>query len=388
MHLSDLWFIAIAVLWAGYFVLEGFDFGVGILLPFLGRHAGGGAHAGPASGDLQRRVMINAIGPVWDGNEVWLLTAGGATFAAFPAWYATMFSAFYLPLLLVLVALIVRGVSFEYRGKRDSARWRAGWDTCIFLGSAVPALLWGVAFGNIVRGIPVNAAEHFTGNFFTFLNPYAILGGLTTLALFTLHGALFLSLKTTGDLRKRARRTAVSMSLAAIPLGAGFLAWTGASYRSGTTSGTALASVACAALAAAALIAVAVMVRRGLELPAFTANAVAIAAATASLFTALYPRVLPSTLSPAYDLTTANAASTALTLMIMTVVACIFLPLVLAYQAWTYWVFRKRITAPRVASGPVTVPAARQPVPEPEAGPEPGRRRGLHRHGSGRRDKG
>lgn len=354
MHLSDLWFIAIAVLWAGYFVLEGFDFGVGILLPFLGRQAGGGAHAGPGGGDLRRRVMINAIGPVWDGNEVWLLTAGGATFAAFPAWYATMFSAFYLPLLLVLVALIIRGVSFEYRGKRDSARWRAGWDTCVFLGSAVPAVAWGVAFGNIVRGIPVAGSpatgqEHFTGNFFTFLNPYAILGGLTTLTLFTLHGALFLSLKTTGDLRKRARRAATAASVPAIALGGGFLAWTGASYRSGTTSGTAIASVACAALAAVALIAVAVMVRRGLELPAFTANAVAIAAATASLFTALYPRVLPSTLNPAYDLTTANAASTALTLRIMTVVACVFLPVVLAYQAWTYWVFRKRITAPRVA---------------------------------------
>jgi len=393
MHLSDLWFIAIAVLWAGYFVLEGFDFGVGILLPFLGRHAGGGAHADPASGDLQRRVMINAIGPVWDGNEVWLLTAGGATFAAFPAWYAAMFSAFYLPLLIVLVALIIRGVAFEYRGKRDSTRWRAGWDTAIFLGSAVPALLWGVAFGNIVRGIPIlvsptTGAERFTGNFFTFLNPYAIGGGLTTFTLFTLHGALFLSLKTTGDLRKRARRTAAAAAVPAIVFGGGFLAWTGASYRSGTTSGAAIASVTCAALAAVALAAVAVLTRLGKELPAFTANAVAIAAAAASLFTALYPRVLPSTLGAANDLTTANAASTAQTLMIMTVVACIFLPVVLAYQAWTYWVFRKRITAPRVAAGPVTVPAARAPEPEPEPGKEDRRHRGLlHRHGSGGRDK-
>jgi cytochrome bd ubiquinol oxidase subunit II len=335
MHLSDLWFIAIAVLWAGYFVLEGFDFGVGILLPFLGH--------GDETG---KRVMINTIGPVWDGNEVWLLTAGGATFAAFPAWYAAMFSAFYLPLLIILVALIIRGVAFEYRGKRDGERWRRGWDTAIFLGSLLPALLWGVAFGNIVRGIPLNAAGHFTGNFFTFLNPYALLGGVTTLALFTLHGALFLALKTTGDLRARANLVASAVSLLAIAAGGGFLAWTGASYRASATSGEGIASVALAALAAAGLIAAALANRAGREGIAFTGNAVAVLAAVASLFTALYPRVLPSTLSPAFSLTTANAASAANTLAIMTVVACIFLPLVLAYQAWTYWVFRKRVMAP------------------------------------------
>ena len=205
MHLSDLWFIAIAVLWAGYFVLEGFDFGVGILMPFLSR-----------GDDTDKRVMINTIGPVWDGNEVWLLTAGGATFAAFPAWYAAMFSAFYLPLLVILVALIIRGVAFEYRGKRDHPRWRAGWDAAIFLGSLVPALLWGVAFGNILHGIPINAQEHFTGNFWTFLNPYALLGGVTTLTLFTLHGALFLALKTTDDLRARAIAAASVVGLVAI----------------------------------------------------------------------------------------------------------------------------------------------------------------------------
>jgi cytochrome bd ubiquinol oxidase subunit II len=335
MHLSDLWFIAIAVLWTGYFVLEGFDFGVGILLPFLSR-----------GDDTDKRVMINTIGPVWDGNEVWLLTAGGATFAAFPAWYAAMFSAFYLPLLLILVALIIRGVAFEYRGKRDHPRWRAGWDAAIFLGSLVPALLWGVAFGNILHGIPLNAAGHFTGNFFTFLNPYALLGGVTTLALFTLHGALFLALKTTGDLRTRARKTATGAGLAAIVAGAGFLAWTELSYRAAATSGEGIASVCCAALAAGALIGGVLAEWRGREGVAFAASAVAIAAATAALFTALYPRVLPSTLSPAFTLTTANAASAAQTLAVMTVVACIFLPLVLAYQAWTYWVFRKRVSAP------------------------------------------
>jgi cytochrome bd ubiquinol oxidase subunit II len=348
MHLSDLWFIAIAVLWAGYFVLEGFDFGVGILLPVLGRD------------ETTRRVMINTIGPVWDGNEVWLLTAGGATFAAFPAWYASMFSAFYLPLLLVLVALIIRGVAFEYRGKRDNSNWRRGWDAAIFAGSLLPAILWGVAFGNVLHGIPINAAHNFTGNFFTFLNPYALLGGVTTLALFTLHGALFLGLKTTGDLHERAVRAATVIGAAAIPVGAGFLAWTEASYRA-TTSGAGVASVVLAALAAVCLItaAAANWVRR--EGVAFAANAACIAAATAAPFTALYPNVLPSSISPAFSLTVANAASADATLKVMTVVAIIFLPLVLAYQAWTYWVFRKRITAPpqsaavppgRPASGP------------------------------------
>jgi cytochrome d ubiquinol oxidase subunit II len=352
MHLSDLWFIAIAVLWAGYFVLEGFDFGVGILLPFLGRD------------DIDRRVMINTIGPVWDGNEVWLLTAGGATFAAFPAWYAAMFSAFYLPLLVVLVALIIRGVAFEYRGKRDGARWRAGWDAAIFLGSLVPALLWGVAFGNILRGIPLNGAGHFTGNFFTFLNPYALLGGVTTLALFTLHGALFLALKTTGDLRARAAKAAVGVSVAAILAGAGFLSWTEASYRAGTTTGAGIASVCCAALAAVALAGAARANLAGREGIAFAA----IAAATAALFTALYPRVLPSTLSPAFSLNTANAASAAQTLAVMTVVACIFLPFVLAYQAWTYWVFRRRVTGPSKPPPSSAGPASSDP-PAPRTAP-------------------
>jgi cytochrome bd ubiquinol oxidase subunit II len=336
MSLATFWFWLIAVLWAGYFLLEGFDFGVGILLPSL------------AHGEKERSVMFEAIGPVWDGNEVWLVVAAGATFAAFPAWYASMFSAFYLPLLLVLVALIIRGVAFEYRGKRDNSNWRRGWDAAIFLGSLLPAILWGVAFGNVLHGIPINAAHNFTGNFFTFLNPYALLGGVTTLALFTLHGALFLALKTTGGLRDRAARTATVISVAAIPVGAGFLAWTEASYRA-TTSGAGLASVLLAAVAAVCLIAAAAAnwVRR--EGAAFAANAACIAAATAALFTALYPNVLPSSISPAFSLTVANAASADATLKVMTVVAIIFLPLVLAYQAWTYWVFRKRITTPKAS---------------------------------------
>jgi cytochrome bd ubiquinol oxidase subunit II len=338
VHLSDLWFIAIATLWTGYFVLEGFDFGVGILLPVLGRD------------DTTRRVLINTIGPVWDGNEVWLLTAGGATFAAFPAWYASMFSAFYLPLLLVLVALIVRGVAFEYRGKRDEARWRRGWDSAIFFGSLVPAILWGVAFGNIVRGIRLNAAHNYVGSFFALLNPYALLGGLTTLALFVTHGAIFAALKTKGDVRRRARVLATPAGVAALVSAAAFLVWTQLSY--GDLASALLAAVAAVALAAGVLVN-----RSGREGLAFAGTAAAIAAATASLFVALYPDVLPSTINTTYSLTVSNASATAKTLAIMTVVAVIFLPLVLLYQGWTYWVFRKRIGTSDI---PGPVPGAPQ----------------------------
>src|ERR1017187_1454218 len=211
MNLATVWFILIPVLWTGYFVLEDFDFGVGILLPFVGRSETG------------RRILINSVGPVWDGNEVWLITAGGATFAAFPLWHAALFSGFYLALLIILVALIVRGVSFEFRGKVDSDRWRRNWDRAIFFGSALPALLWGVAFGNIVRGVPLNAAHVYTGNLLTLLNPYGLLAGLATLTLFTLHGAIFLTLKTTGDLRARSRAAAVRVAAATVPLAAAFL---------------------------------------------------------------------------------------------------------------------------------------------------------------------
>jgi cytochrome bd ubiquinol oxidase subunit II len=349
VHFHDVWFIAIAVLWAGYFILEGFDFGVGVLLPVLGRD------------ETRRRVMINAIGPVWDGNEVWLLTAGGATFAAFPGWYASMFSAFYLPLLLILVALILRGVAFEYRGKRDSATWRRRWDAAIFGGSLLPAILWGVAFGNVLHGIKLDAAHNYVGNFWDFLNPYSLLGGLATLTLFTLDGALFLALKTTGDLRRDANRVARWVGVLAIVAGGGFLAWTEFSYRApGHTGATGAASAGLAAVAAVALLLAFAANLRGREGVAFGAAAAGIGAATAALFTALYPNVLPSSLDAAYNLTVANASSTARTLALMTVIACIFLPFVLLYQGWTYWVFRKRVSAPPQA------PQAPQPQqPEP-----------------------
>jgi cytochrome d ubiquinol oxidase subunit II len=324
MPLTDIWFLLIAVLWTGYFVLEGFDFGVGMLLGVLGRD------------DTDRRVMINTIGPVWDGNEVWLLVAGGATFAAFPLWYASLFSGFYLALLVILVALIVRGVAFEFRGKIDSDRWRRGWDLAIIIGSAIPALLWGVAFGNIVRGVPLDAAHHYTGTFFTLLNPYALLGGLTTLSVFALHGTVFLTLKTTGEIRERAKALVWPLGLVTAALAGVFLLWTQLAHGTGWT----WISVVAAALALLAGIAAAGSGREGWG---FTLTAAAIVATTVTLFGSLYPDVLPSTTDAANSLTVTNAASTHYTLTIMTWVAAIFTPVVLAYQAWTYWVFRNRI---------------------------------------------
>jgi cytochrome bd ubiquinol oxidase subunit II len=335
MNLATFWFILIALLWSGYFVLEGFDFGVGILLPFLGRD------------DVDRRVMVNTIGPVWDGNEVWLLTAGGAMFAAFPLWYASLFSGFYLALLIILAALIVRGVCFEFRSKVQSPRWRANWDRAIFAGSVLPALLWGVAFANIVRGVPLNAAHVYTGNLLTLLNWYGLLGGLVTLALFTLHGAIFLGLRTDGELRERAKRTAVRVALAAIPLAAVFLAVTQYSHGKPATDIT-------AAAAAVALIGGAAAAVRGREGWAFTGTALALVLAVATLFGDLWPNVLPSSTADAFSLTVNNASSAHYTLVVMSWVALVFTPVVLAYQGWTYWVFRQRLTRSDIALPPVS----------------------------------
>jgi len=342
MNLATFWFILIAILWSGYFVLEGFDFGVGILLPFLGKD------------DAQRRTLINTIGPVWDGNEVWLLTAGGAMFAAFPLWYATLFSGFYLPLLLILAALIIRGVCFEFRSKVEDPRWRGAWDRALFFGSALPALLWGVAFANIVRGVPMNAAHVYTGNLLTLLNWYGLLGGLVTLSLFTLHGAIFLALRTTGELSQRARRTAVRAALAAVPLAAVFLAVT--QYSHGRPATDVTAAVAAVALTGGTAAAV-----RGREGWAFTGTALTLVLAVATLFGDLWPNVMPSSTSAAFSLTVANASSAHYTLVVMTWVALIFTPVVLAYQGWTYWVFRKRLAGPAPAA-PVTGPDAAAPI--------------------------
>jgi len=333
MELTTVWFCLIAVLWIGYFVLEGFDFGVGMLLPILGRD------------DIERRVVINTIGPLWDGNEVWLLVAGGATFAAFPEWYASMFSGFFLPLLVIVLALIVRALAFEYRAKQPSARWKAGWDAVITGGSLLPALLWGVAFGNIVRGVKLGPDRVVHGNLLDLLNPYALLGGLTTLTLFLTHGAMFLALKTTGDIQRRARRLSERLGVLAAAVAVGFLAWTFAQH--GNAGSAALSIVAALALLAA--LAASLRHRDGW---AFMGTFVAIATAVAALFVGLFPDVLPSSLDPAWSLTTANAAATPYTLKIMTVVAAMFTPLVIAYQAWSYWVFRKRIGAQHIPQSP------------------------------------
>ncbi|MFI7281784.1 cytochrome d ubiquinol oxidase subunit II [Micromonospora chersina] len=324
MELTTVWFLLVAVLFTGYFILEGFDFGVGMLLPVLGRD------------DRERRVLINTIGPVWDGNEVWLITAGGAMFAAFPEWYATLFSGFYLPLLLILLALIARGVAFEYRHKRTEATWKRRWDQAIFWGSAVPAVLWGVAFANILRGVPLSADHEYAGGLFDLLNPYALLGGLTTLGLFLTHGAVFVALKTSGDIRERAGALAVKLGVGTAVVAVAFLSWT-------LTIRTSAAAVVLAVGAALALLGGLAAARVRREGWAFAGTAVAIALAVATLFAALFPNVLPSTLDAAGTLTATNAASTPYTLKIMTWVAVVFTPIVLAYQGWTYWVFRKRI---------------------------------------------
>ena len=328
--LQNIWIGLIAVLWIGYFVLEGFDFGVGVLLPIV------------AKDEAERRTVLTTLGPIWDGNEVWLLVAGGATFAAFPEWYATLFSGFYLALLLILVALIVRGVAFEFRSKRGDQTWRKRWDIAITVASFVPALLWGVAFANIVRGVPLqldaNNNSQFVGNFFDLLNPYALIGGLTTLALFVTHGAVFLALKTDGDIRVRANKVAGQTGLAAAVLAVVFGVWTQLAYSNNPISWLPLA------LAVLAWVATLGMNRLGREGWAFVTSAVTLAMVVLFLFTCLYPNVMPSTLDPAATLTIHNASSTEYTLRLMTWVAVVFTPIVLVYQAWTYWVFRKRLS--------------------------------------------
>ncbi|MFF0270597.1 cytochrome d ubiquinol oxidase subunit II [Kribbella sp. NPDC004536] len=325
MELTTVWFIAIAMLWTGYFVLEGFDFGVGMLHRVLGRN------------ETERRAAIETIGPVWDGNEVWLIMAGAATFAAFPEWYATLFSGFYLPLFFILVGLIVRGVALEYRGKRDDPAWRSRMDLMIVVGSVLPALLWGVAFGNIVRGVPLDDAHEYVGSFGTLLNPFALLGGLTFVAVFVTHGAIFLALRTTDDLRVRANRLATRAGVVAAVLTIAFLVW--AQSMRGDVASVVLTVAAIVAFAGGL---VANVLRR--EGWAFVGTTLAIGLAVVSLFVALFPDVMPSTL-PGTSLTAADAASSPYTLKAMTIITAIFLPLVLLYQGWTYWVFRKRVVA-------------------------------------------
>jgi cytochrome d ubiquinol oxidase subunit II len=331
MDLNTLWFILIAVLYIGFFVLEGFDFGVGILLPFLGKK------------DEERRAIINAIGPHWDGNEVWLLTAGGATFAAFPQWYATLFSGFYLPLFLLLMALIVRGVAFEFRSKDDNPAWRTLWDWCIFVGSLVPALLLGVAFANLARGVPIDAAGQYAGGFFNLLNWYALLGGIATILVFTLHGALFLSMKTTGLVQERAEKITRQLWLPVVTVFGLFTVGTYIATDILTKLGVNPGVIPFAD--AAAILLCGYFIRQKRYGWAFTLTAATILFTIATLFMIMFPRVMISSLNPEWSLTIYNASSTDYTLTVMTVVALVFVPIVVAYQAWSYWVFRKRIDA-------------------------------------------
>lgn len=330
MELNVLWFIFIAVLFIGYFVLEGFDFGVGILLPFLGRT------------DQRRRMIINTIGPHWDGNEVWLITAGGAMFAAFPGWYATLFSSFYLPFFFMLMALIVRGVAFEFRSKEDHPLWRSTWDWAIFAGSLAPALLWGVVMANLVRGIPIDASQNFVGGLWDLLDPFALLGGLVSLVSFTILGAAFLALKIDGSLMLAARRVTRRMWLPALAL---LVAFTIINYIStDLLIRPGLVARLIPIGAALALIISGWFIRQGRDGWTFALLSASVALAAAAIFFQLFPRVIVSSIDPAYSLTIDNTASGPTTLHLMTTVTVILLPLVIAYQAWSYWLFRKRIS--------------------------------------------
>ncbi|MFF8096547.1 cytochrome d ubiquinol oxidase subunit II [Streptomyces sp. NPDC016675] len=330
MELHDVWFVLIAVLWTGYFFLEGFDFGVGVLTKLLARNR------------AEKRVLINTIGPVWDGNEVWLLTAGGATFAAFPEWYATLFSGFYLPLLVILVCLIVRGVAFEYRVKRPEERWQRNWETAIFWTSLIPAFLWGVAFGNIVGGVKIDRDLEYVGSVWELLNPYALLGGLVTLTLFTFHGTVFTALKTVGEIRARARALALRVGLVAAVLALAFLLWTQFDNGDGK-------SLVALVVAVAALVVALLANQAGREGWSFALSGLTIVASVAMLFLTLFPNVMPSTLDADWSLTVTNASSSPYTLKIMTWLAVVATPVVLLYQGWTYWVFRKRIGTHHIA---------------------------------------
>jgi len=349
------WYIIIAILWTGFFVLEGFDFGVGMLHAVIGTDEAG------------RRAAINTIGPLWDGNEVWLIVAAAAMFAAFPGWYATMFSAYNLVLVLLLASLIVRGVAFEYRGKRDGARWRRTWDVLLTVGSLLAPLLFGVALAGLLHGLPINSAQNFTGSFWDLFQPYALFTGVTLVLICLLHGATFMCLKTTDAMRERswqaARRVAPVTGAAVIA----FIIWTH------VTAGTTFFLNVIELLAVLAVIAAVMLVYAHREGFAFAATAVTIASCILALFVDLYPNVMVSSTSKAYNLTVHNTASPGYSLKVMTVVVIILLPVVLAYQTWTYYVFRRRVSkqefqppTPSSAPSPEAAPAA-EPTPRPAA---------------------
>jgi cytochrome d ubiquinol oxidase subunit II len=331
VSLAELWFVVVAVFWTGFFVLEGFDFGVGALHSVIGRT------------ETERRVAINTIGPFWDGNEVWLVVGGAAVFAAFPAWYATWFSGLYLAVVLLLFALIVRGISFEWRGKGSGQRWRWSWSLCLTIGSVVAPTILGIALGDLLAGLPVDENQEFTGSFWDLFTGFGVWTGITLLLLCLLHGATFLGLRTTGDLRRRARRLGRVLGLVALLIPAVFAAWMIASAEPG------VAAYVLLAVALTGVIAAPVLLRQERDGRAFAASAVAIAATVGSLFTSLYPQVLVSSTNAAYSLTVTNSASGHYALKVMTIVALVFFPLVLLYQGYTYVVFRHRVVGPTTA---------------------------------------
>jgi cytochrome d ubiquinol oxidase subunit II len=329
MNLNTVWFILITILFTGFFFLEGFDYGVGILLPFLGKN------------NDERRAIIHSIGPVWDANEVWMITAGGALFASFPNVYATLFSGFYLALVLMLVALIMRGVAFEFRGKRESKKWRAIWDWAIFAGSLLPAFLWGVAVANLMRGFAIEQDMNYYGGLLPLLNPYTLLGGLVFVSLFTMHGANFLTRKIYDSIADRTKRIAFTSWIVSSVLAVAWLVWTFVETDILTKPG--INGLIPAILAALTLLGTGWLIRVGKNGWAFITGSLTIVFATIMVFTGLFPRILISNLDPSWSLTIMNAASSQYTLKVMTIVAAIFVPIVLAYQIWSYWIFRKRV---------------------------------------------
>jgi cytochrome d ubiquinol oxidase subunit II len=362
MAFVPFWFILIAILWTGFFVLEGFDLGVGMLHGVIGRD------------EVGRRTVINTIGPLWDGNEVWLIVAGAAIFAAFPAWYATLFSGFYLAFVLLLVALILRGVSFEYRGKSPRPRWRKTWSRLLMVASLVVPLVVGIALADMLHGTPINAHQEYSGSFWYLFQPYAILTGITLVAICLIHGATFIAMKTDGAVRVRAARIAKRVAPVTTLLVLAFVSWTHVTAGGGAFLNP-VELLACLAVIAAGILA---WDRR--EGWAFAATSVTMAICIVTIFVDLYPRVMVSSLSPAYDLTVHNTASPPYTLKVMTVVALVLLPIVLCYQAWSYYVFRRRITDQtfRPPPKPVAVTATATPA-APARGVQHGRGWGLPR---------
>jgi cytochrome bd ubiquinol oxidase subunit II len=341
MAFVPFWFVLITILWTGFFVLEGFDLGVGMLHATVGKDEAG------------RRAVINTIGPLWDGNEVWLIVAGAAIFAAFPIWYATLFSGFYLAFVLLLVALILRGVSFEYRGKGQSERWRRTWSRLLVAASLVVPLVIGIALGDLLLGTPIGPGQVFTGNFGDLFRPYSILAGVTLTAVCVMHGGTFIAMKTDGAIRVRAARAARRVAPLTALLVLAFISWTHAIAGKGALLNP-VELLACLAVIAGAFLA---WDRR--EGWAFAATTVTMAVIIVTIFVDLYPRVMVSSTNPAYDLTVHNTASPPYSLKVMTVVALVLLPVVLAYQAWTYYVFRRRITDQHFRPQPA------RPVPAP-----------------------